>query len=118
MQLWEVIGEVLDNEFSTVESVNANLARTHKGKVKQTIDNAMIIFYQDSILKNAIKKNELTGKTDIVKELGWRRHSSGITDTDEYQIQRYLEKNYLGMYLQKKYLCHNHICRFCKMNQR
>ena len=94
MQSWETIGEVLDNEFSTVESVNANLARTHKGKVKQTIDNAMIIFYQDPILKNAIKKNELTGKTDIVKELGWRRHSSGITDTDEYQIQRYLEKNY------------------------
>ncbi len=94
MQSWETIGEVLDNEFSTVESVNANLAKTHKGKVKQTIDNAMIIFYQDPILKNAIKKNELTGKTDIVKELGWRRHSSGITDTDEYQIQRYLEKNY------------------------
>ena len=94
MQSWEVIGEVLDNEFSTVESVNANLARTHKGKVKQTIDNAMVIFYQDPILKNAIKKNELTGKTDIVKELGWKRHSSGITDTDEYQIQRYLEKNY------------------------
>ena len=94
MQSWETIGEVLDNEFSTVESVNANLARTHKGKVKQTIDNAMIIFYQDPILKNAIKKNELTGKTDIVKELEWRRHSSGITDTDEYQIQRYLEKNY------------------------
>ena len=94
MQSWETIGEVLDNEFSTVESVNANLARTHKGKVKQTIDNAMIIFYQDPILKNAIKKNELTGKTDIVKELGWKRHSSGVTDTDEYQIQRYLEKNY------------------------
>lgn len=81
-------------EMSTVDDVSSDLERTEKGNVKQSYHNCMTVFYRDPLLSNAIKKNELTGRMDIVKSLGWKRNSSSITDTDVFQIQRYLEKNY------------------------
>lgn len=92
--LWNEIGEVLDTEMSTVEDIRADLARNDKGNTCQTINNCMLVFQRDPVLKGAIRKNELSGKIDIVGNLGWQRTSSSLTDTDVYQIHWYLEKNY------------------------
>ena len=92
--LWNEIGEVLDTEMSTVEDIRADLARNDKGNTCQTISNCMTVFQRDPVLKGAIRKNELSGKIDIVGNLGWQRTSSSLTDTDVYQIHWYLEKNY------------------------
>ena len=92
--LWNEIGEVLDTEMSTVEDIRADLARNDKGNTCQTINNCMLVFQRDPLLKGAIRKNELSGKIDIVGNLGWQRTSSSLTDTDVYQIHWYLEKNY------------------------
>lgn len=92
--LWNEIGEVLDKEMSTVEDIRADLARNDKGNTCQTINNCMLVFQRDPVLKGAIRKNELSGKIDIVGNLGWQRTSSSLTDTDVYQIHWYLEKNY------------------------
>lgn len=91
---WNEIGEVLDTEMSTVEDIRADLARNDKGNTCQTINNCMLVFQRDPLLKGAIRKNELSGKIDIVGNLGWHRTSSSLTDTDVYQIHWYLEKNY------------------------
>lgn len=91
---WNEIGEVLDSEMSTVEDIRVDLARNDKGNSCQTINNCMIVFQRDTLLKGAIRKNELSGKIDIVGNLGWQRTSSGLTDTDVYHIHWYLEKNY------------------------
>ncbi len=91
---WNEIGEVLDTEMSTVEDIRADLARNDKGNTCQTINNCMLVFQRDPVLKGAIRKNELSGKIDIVGNLGWQRTSSSLTDTDVYQIHWYLEKNY------------------------
>lgn len=91
---WNEIGEVLDTEMSTVEDIRADLARNEKGNICQTINNCMLVFQRDPLLKGAIRKNELSGKIDIVGNLGWQRTSSSLTDTDVYQIHWYLEKNY------------------------
>ena len=91
---WNEIGEVLDMEMSTVEDIRADLARNEKGNICQTINNCMLVFQRDPLLKGAIRKNELSGKIDIVGNLGWQRTSSSLTDTDVYQIHWYLEKNY------------------------
>ena len=91
---WNEIGEVLDSEMSTVEDIRADLARNDKGNSCQTINNCMLVFQRDPLLKGAIRKNELSGKIDIVGNLGWQRTSSSLTDTDVYQIHWYLEKNY------------------------
>ena len=93
-ELWDAVGEALDMEMSTVEDVLESLARTQKGNVKSSIENCMTILYRDSVLKDAICKNELTNKIDIVKSLLWKRNGSCITDVDMYQIQRYIETNY------------------------
>lgn len=91
---WEKVGEVLDAEMSSVEDVRFDLAKSEKGYICQTINNCMIVFHRDPVLKGAIRKNELSGKIDVVGSLGWQRTSSSVTDTDVYQIQWYLEKNY------------------------
>lgn len=91
---WEEIGKIMQEEIYSVDDVKDTLARTEKGWVKQTIDNCMITFQGDPMLRGSIRKNELTGKIDIVKELGWKRKNSSIVDTDIYQIQHYLENTY------------------------
>lgn len=91
---WNAVGEALDAEMCTVEDVRFELAKTDKGYICQTINNCMIAFRRDPVLKGAIRKNELSGKIDVVGSLGWQRTSSSVTDTDMYQIQWYLEKNY------------------------
>ena len=91
---WKEIGEVLDMEMSSVEDVRSDLAKNDKGYTCQTINNCMIVFRRDPILKGSIRKNELSGKIDVVGSLGWQRTSSSVTDTDIYQIQWYIEKNY------------------------
>ena len=93
-ELWDAVGEALDMEMSTVEDVLESLARTQKGNVKSSIENCMTILYRDPVLKDAICKNELTNKIDIVKPLLWKRNGSCVTDVDMYQIQRYIETNY------------------------
>ena len=80
--------------MSTIEDIQADLARNEKGITCQTINNCMMVLQRDSLLKGAIRKNELSGKIDVVGDLGWNRTSSSLTDTDVYQIQWYLEKNY------------------------
>ena len=88
-ELWNAVGEALDAEMSTIEDVLESLARTQKGNVKSSIENCMTILYRDPVLKNAICKNELTNKIDIVKQLFLKRNGNCITDVDIYQIQRY-----------------------------
>ena len=80
--------------MSTIEDIQAYLARNEKGITCQTINNCMVVLQRDPLLKGAIRKNELSGKIDVVGDLGWNRTSSSLTDTDVYQIQWYLEKNY------------------------
>jgi hypothetical protein len=48
---WNEIGEVLDAEMSTVEDIRADLARNDKGSACQTIDNCMMVFHRDPLLK-------------------------------------------------------------------
>ena len=93
-ELWDTVGEALDMEMSTVEDVLESLARTQKGNVKSSIENCMTILYRDPLLKDAICKNELTNKIDIVKPLLWKRNGNSIIDVDMYQIQRYIETHY------------------------
>ena len=49
--LWNEIGEVLDTEMSTVENIRADLARNDKGNTCQTINNCMLVFQRDPVLK-------------------------------------------------------------------
>ena len=91
---WHDVGKVLEEEISSAEDIQADLVRNNKGNICQSIDNCMTVFQRDPLLKGAIRKNELSGKIDIVGDLGWERTSSSLTDTDVYQLHWYLEKQY------------------------
>lgn len=77
-----------------VLSVIEALEKTDKNKVKQTIENCVKVLRYDSTLSDAIKRNDLTGRMDVVKELPWEREGVPFTDTDFNQICLYLERYY------------------------
>ena len=53
------------------------------------------------ILRGAIRLNLLTDRVDIVRDLGWRRSTSALTDTDVKYLLLYFEQNY-GLTSEKK----------------
>ena len=86
-------GEILKTEKDTV-AVRDMMEVNEKGQIKQNIHNCMTAFLYDPHLKGAICHNILTGMTDIVRPLGWKRNSAGMTDTDMHYLLLYLEENY------------------------
>ena len=84
---WNDVGKVLEDERSSVEDIQTDLARNNKGNICQSIDNCMTVFQRDPLLKGAIRKNELSGKIDIVGNLGWERMC--IRDRDLFQSDGY-----------------------------
>lgn len=92
----EELESKLDNIATyTVDDVKGMLDCDDKGHVYQGIDNCMVILRNDPILAGAICHNDLNGKMDIVKNLGWGKPSfGGIRDVDINQIEWYLERTY------------------------
>ena len=78
----------------SVDEVRQSLSVTDKGKTANTIDNCRIVFCCDPLLRDAIRLNLLTDRVDIVQDLGWRRNTSALTDTDVKYLLLYFERNY------------------------
>ena len=78
----------------SVDEVRQSLSVTDKGKTANTIDNCRIVFCCDPLLRDAIRLNLLTDRVDIVQDLGWRRNTSALTDTDVKYLLLYFEQNY------------------------
>ena len=77
-----------------VDDVKAMLKVTKDGNVRQTIANCRIVLENDPLFKGAIRKNELSGRTDIVKETNWKRSTIAFDDTDFNYILLHMEENY------------------------
>ena len=78
-----------------------SLSTTEKGQPANTIGNCRTVFCQDPLLRGAIRLNLLTDRIDIVRDLGWRRSTSALTDTDVKYLLLYFEQNY-GLTSEKK----------------
>ena len=78
----------------SVDEVRQRLSVTDKGKTANTIDNCRIVFCCDPLLRDAVRLNLLTDRVDIVQDLGWRRNTSALTDTDVKYLLLYFEQNY------------------------
>ena len=85
----------------TVDEVRESLSMTEKGQPANTIGNCRTVFCQDPLLRGAIRLNLLTDRVDIVRDLGWRRSTSALTDTDVKYLLLYFEQNY-GLTSEKK----------------
>ena len=66
----------------SVNEVRESLSVTEKGQPANTIGNCQTVFCHDPLLRDAIRLNLLTDRVDIVRDLGWRRNTSALTDTD------------------------------------
>ena len=78
----------------TTSQVWKLLKRNDKNVVYQTIANCLVVLRNDPVLQGAIRQNILTDRQDIVKDVGWVRSSTTITDTDYQYIMHHLEHNY------------------------
>lgn len=76
----------------SVDEVRQSLAVTDKGKTANTIGNCRTVFCYDPLLQDAIRLNLLTDRVDIVRDLGWRRNTSALTDTDVKYLLLYLSR--------------------------
>ena len=85
----------------TIDEVRESLSTTEKGQPANTIGNCRTVFCQDPLLRGAIRLNLLTDRVDIVRDLGWRRNTSALTDTDVKYLLLYFEQNY-GLTSEKK----------------
>ena len=85
----------------TVDEVRESLSTTQKGQTANTIGNCKTVFLCDPLLKGAIRLNLLTERIDIVRDVGWRRNTSALTDTDIKYLLLYFEENY-GITSEKK----------------
>jgi predicted P-loop ATPase len=85
----------------TADELMDSLDYTQKGQVANLIKNCKLIFQHDPFLKGAIRYNMLTERTDIVRDLGWKRTTSAVTDTDMKYLYLYFEENY-GITSEKK----------------
>ena len=92
--------EALAPEQSASE-VRESLSVTEKGPPANTIGNCRTVFCHDPLLRGAIRLNLLTDRVDIVRDLGWRRNTSALTDTDVKYLLLYFEQNY-GLTSEKK----------------
>ena len=90
-----------ESEDLTVDEVRESLSVTEKGQPANTIGNCRTVFCQDPLLRGAIRLNLLTDRIDIVRNLGWRRSTSALTDTDVKYLLLYFEQNY-GLTSEKK----------------
>ena len=85
----------------TIDEVRESLSTTEKGQPANTIGNCRTVFCQDPLLRGAIRLNLLTDRVDIARDLGWRRSTSALTDTDVKYLLLYFEQNY-GLTSEKK----------------
>ena len=83
-----------ESKSLTLPQVKRILKRNKKKEVCQTIENCLVVLRNDPVLQDAIRQNILTDRQDIVKDVGWVRSSTSITDTDYQYIMHYLEHNY------------------------
>ena len=85
---------VEDADNKEIEVIRDSLKKRPDGSPRQTIENVIEVLNKDPMLKDAIRRNELSCKTDIVKKMDWRRRSKTFTDTDFNNIMLRMEKFY------------------------
>lgn len=81
--------------------VIAKLTKGENDKAKSTANNYFLVFKHDPVLAGVIRRNELTGKIDIVDEMWWHRDSPPLTDVDLKYLILYCEDVY-GIGSEKK----------------
>ena len=85
----------MEEEFFTTDDVYQLLQKRKDGTVKQGIENFYIVFTKDTFLRGAIRRNDMTGRNDVCRDMGWKRGAGeSIDDDDMDNLCLYLETTY------------------------
>lgn len=76
----------------TVSDVKAYVDELSYGK--NSLVAIKFVLDHDPSLKGRIRRNEMTGQTDIAGEVPWKRRGVHMTDTDMHNLALYIEDNY------------------------
>ena len=78
-----------------IRKLKKTLARNKDGTISSTIGNYVAILTGDPRLAGAIRLNELSGRAQIVRDLGWHRNpEEPVTDTDVNYLRLWIETEY------------------------
>ncbi|MBQ3478070.1 MAG: hypothetical protein IJH25_07870, partial [Clostridia bacterium] len=78
-----------------IRKLKKTLARTKDGAVSSAIGNYVAILTGDPRLSGAIRQNELSGRAQIVRDLGWNRNpDEPVTDTDVNFLRLWIDREY------------------------
>ena len=83
-----------EDQMQKIGEVWESLDKTAKGGIRQTKNNCLRAIEQDPILSGAFRWNLLTERIDIVKDVGWKRDDTALTDSDLSHLLLYLERFY------------------------
>ena len=82
------------NQSADPDGIRELLKRNAKGAAIQCISNFILAMNYDPKLRQLIRLNELTERTDVTGNAFWIRDGVALTDTDKAYIKRYLEDTY------------------------
>ena len=85
------------------ETIRESLVRGENGKTANSIDNCVLVLENDPLFKGKIRRNLLTGCTDLPADMPWNRESTMLTDRDLPFIKYHLE-TYYGLTSEKRIL--------------
>ena len=88
------VSQDTDQTQMEIAMVRNSLIRTEKGSIANSIQNCKIALENDPVLKNFIRKNLLTGQTDLVSPVDWKRSGRMLTNIDQKNIELRLESLY------------------------
>ena len=89
---FECVGSASTSEGATTWT--ENLQRTQDGKIKNTIDNVLIILDGDSLLRGKFALNQFAGRGEVLGSLPWREDGKRRlwSDTDTNGLYWYMER--------------------------
>ncbi len=95
--------EKAQEDFEAVESDEdletkwlEELEYTERGKLKSTIDNALLIIENEPLLKGKIAYNEFSNRATVLGQLPWRKDKcvTDWSDSDDSGLRSFIEKIY------------------------
>lgn len=82
-------------QINEIRKLKKTLARNKDGTISSTIGNYVAILAGDPRLAGAIRLNELSGRAQIVRDLGWNRNpDEPVTDTDVNFLRLWIDREY------------------------
>lgn len=83
---------IVKEEMMTVEDIQHELEAMDCNS--NSMEGIEFVLNHDPYLRGIIQRNDMTGQTDILGPVPWKRRGVHMTDTDMYNLALYMEKNY------------------------